>query len=155
MQKEINFYFRKKKYGWLSNFERCTEEVSNVWYQTNEHFYQSQKSPDYDIRRWIISAPNPYLAMCAGRSLREGKELVENWESKKVDVMLKGLRAKFKDPELRKELLATGDAKIHEDSPTDMFWGKKGKDMLGKLLMQVREEIKEEIKNVCKVVKKE
>ena len=143
-RREINFYFRKKKYGWLSNFERCTEEVGGVWYQTNEHFYQSQKSIDYDIRRWIISSPNPYLAMCAGRSLREGKELIEDWEEKKIGVMLKGLRAKFKDKKLRMELLATENANLHEDSPTDRFWGKKGKDMLGKLLMQIRDEIRNE-----------
>lgn len=142
--KEINFYFRKDKYGWLSNFERCDQVVDMRMFPTNEHYYQSQKTIIASIRRWIAKAPNPYLAMCAGRSLRESNELVENWESKKVKVMLRGLRAKFKDPILRARLLATGDAIIHEDSPTDVFWGKKGKDMLGKLLMRVRAEIREE-----------
>ncbi len=151
MEEEINFYFRRKEYGWLSNFWRCWQTVDGVSYQTNEHWYQSQKAQDKSfiggyIISWINSAPSPYLAMIAGRSLREGKELVDDWNSKKVDVMLKGLRAKFKNPELRKKLLATGDAVIHEDSPTDMFWGEKGENWLGRLLMQVRDEIREELR---------
>jgi ribA/ribD-fused uncharacterized protein len=117
-----------------------------VYYSTNEHYYQSQKAKERDVYIWISNAPNPYLAMIAGRALREGKELVDDWDSIKVDVMLKGLRAKFENPELREKLLATGDAVIHEDSPTDMFWGKKGEDWLGRLLMQVRDEIKEELR---------
>ena len=79
--------------------------------------------------------------MKAGRSLRK-KEMVENWDEIKADIMLKGLRAKFKNPELRKKLLATGNLPLHENSPTDMYWGIKGKDMLGKLIMKVREEIR-------------
>ena len=141
---EINFYSRKDEYGWLSNFWRQVEKVDNKYYSTNEHYYQACKSKDVEIFHWILSAPNPYLAMCAGRSLRKDKELINGWEKDKIKVMLKGLRAKFENLELRKRLLDTGDAILHEDSPTDMFWGKYGKDMLGKLLMQVREELKEE-----------
>lgn len=147
MKKEINFYFRKEKYGWLSNFERCWQNINGIQYPTNEHYYQSMKAKNGDVNRWIVVAPNPYLAMCAGRSLRENKELREDWEDIKVEVMLNGLRAKFTDRRLRRMLLKTGDAILHEDSPTDMFWGKKGEDMLGKLLMRVREEMNEEIKN--------
>jgi len=144
MKKEINFYLRKEEYGWLSNFERCFQVVDGEVYDTNEHYYQSQKTTNEDIRDWIEDAPNPYLAMQAGRSLRKGKELRDDWEEVKVEIMLKGLRAKFEDRLLRKKLLETGDAVLHEGSPTDPFWGKRGKDMLGKLLMQVREEIRKE-----------
>ena len=141
---EINFYYRKKEYGWLSNFWRCWQEVDGIFYPANEYYYQAEKAKERDVHIWISNAPNPYLAMQAGRSLRKGKELVDDWDSRKVDVMLKGLRAKFEDAGLREKLLETGDAVIHEDSPTDMFWGIRGKDMLGRLLMQVRNEIKEE-----------
>jgi ribA/ribD-fused uncharacterized protein len=142
MEEEINFYFIKDEYGWLSNLWECRQVVDKVNYRSNEIYYQSMKAKDNYTREWIRNAPNTYLAMIAGRALRKGKELVDDWNSKKVDMILKGLRAKFKDPELRKKLLATGNAVIHEDSPTDMFWGKKGEDMLGKLLMQVRDEIR-------------
>ena len=145
-EKDINFYIREEAYGWLSNFWRATQIVGKEVYPTNEHYYQSQKGELPSVRDWIKKAPTAYLAMCAGRSLREGKEGRYVWPAIREDIMLKGLRVKFKNHDLRKKLLATGDAIIHEDSPTDMFWGKKGEDMLGKLLMQVREEILEEEK---------
>ncbi len=148
MTKEINFYSRKKEYGFLSNFWRSEQKMlisdnSYCIFPTNEHYYQSEKAKDEEVKRWIASAQTPYLAMMAGRSLRP-QEMVDKWEDKKVEIMLKGLRAKFaQNTELRLRLLNTGDAILHEDSPMDMFWGKKGRDMLGILLMQVREEIKD------------
>ena len=51
------------------------------------------------------------------------------------------LRAKFSDPDLRLRLLDTKDSRLEEASPTDMYWGYKGKNRLGVLLMQVREEL--------------
>jgi ribA/ribD-fused uncharacterized protein len=135
----IKFYFRKKDYGWLSNFERSSQVVDGLIYTTNEHYYQAQKPKDPKVSEWIRQAPSAWLAMEAGRSLRP-KETVDNWQDIKFDVMLKGLRSKFKNERLRQLLLATGTDSIHEDSPTDMIWGIKGKDMLGFLLMQVRNE---------------
>lgn len=144
-QAQINFYFRKEEYGWLSNFWRAKQHINDVYYKTNEHYYQSQKAKMIAEWNWIANAPSPFLAMIAGRALRKGKELKDDWEEIKVDIMLKGLRAKFsQNHELKEKLLATGDVIIHEDSPNDMFWGKKGKDMLGKLLMQVRDELRHE-----------
>ena len=143
MTDEINFYFRKEKNGWLSNFWRAKQVINNIVYDSNEHFYQSEKAKSEKIRDWIITAPNPFLAMMAGRALRDGKELRVNWEKLKVVVMLVGLQFKFSQNEnLKQMLLDTGNAILHENSPTDMFWGKKGKDMLGILLMQVRDELR-------------
>lgn len=139
---EINFYTTKDEYGWMSNFWRANQIVDGIEYRTNENFYQSQKATDSNIALWIAAAPSPYLAMKAGRSLRE-KEFHPDWEQVKVEVMLKGLRAKFsQNADLREKLLATEDVILHEDSPRDMFWGKEGKDMLGKLLMIVRTELR-------------
>ena len=143
-RKEIFFYNSKDEYAWLGNFWKSIQNVDGCFYQTNEHYYQSCKARNVEIFHWINSAPSPYLAMHAGRSLREKKELIGNWNEDKIYVMLKGLRAKFKNTELRIKLLDTENAILHEDSPTDMFWGKHGKDMLGKLLMRVRDEIRNE-----------
>ena len=151
MTKEINFYSRKEEYGFLSNFWRSEQKMQisdNSYYifPTNEHYYQSEKAIDEDVKKWIANAKTPYLAMMAGRNLRP-QEMVDNWNDKKVEVMLTGLRAKFaQNKELRLRLIYTENAILHEDSPTDLFWGKKGRDMLGVLLMQVRDEIREEIK---------
>lgn len=146
---EINFYFRKQEYGWLSNFYRMNQTVNGKEYLTNEHFYQSMKALHPENENWIAAAPNPFLAMKAGRSLREGRELVDNWDEIKVAIMAVGLRAKFfQNKFLIEKLLSTGTAKLHEDSPSDMFWGKKGRDMLGKLLMLVRQEIRDKPENI-------
>jgi ribA/ribD-fused uncharacterized protein len=61
--------------------------------------------------------------------------------------MLKGLRAKFNQSlELKNRLLETGNALLIEDSLYDYYWGvgrnKTGKNRLGALLMQVREELR-------------
>ncbi len=145
MTQEINFYSRKPLYGFLSNFHRCSQVVDGITYSTNEHYYQSKKAVHEDMEIWIASAPSPYMAMRAGRMLRP-YEFRADWDDVKLDVMLTGLRSKFADPHLRNRLLDTGDAILHEDSPTDMFWGKKGKDHLGRLLMQVRDEIRDNTK---------
>lgn len=136
----IKFYSTKDEYGWMSNFAVYFQSCESTWYLTNEHYYQSNKTKDVSLSRWIRLAPTPYAAMMAGRSLRS-KEVRSDWDEVKVGVMLEGLRMKFsQNIELKNKLLATGNEDIHEDSPTDLFWGILGKDMLGKLLMQVRDE---------------
>jgi ribA/ribD-fused uncharacterized protein len=142
-QKEvIKFYIREKPYGFLSNFWRHRQFIGGVYFDTNEHYYQSQKARREDVATWIKDAPTPTLAMVAGRTLSEN-EVAPNWETEKNDVMLRGLRAKFSDPSLKLMLDWTGDAILIEDSPTDMYWGGAltgSKNMLGQLLMEVRHE---------------
>ena len=74
---------------------------------------------------------------------------LENWDDIKLDLMWKVVRTKFEqNPELMKSLLATGSALLIEDSEKDYFWGAgadgSGLNFLGKILMAVREEIKEQ-----------
>lgn len=77
--------------------------------------------------------------MKVGRLLRKGRELRSDWDDIKISVMKKGLLAKFsQNLYLRKRLLETGDLNLAENSPSDLFWGVKGENMLGKLLMEVR-----------------
>jgi hypothetical protein len=84
------------------------------------------------------------MAMWNGKNLPK-RHFRQDWEQVKVEIMLRGLRAKiFQNPHtFGDKLLATGDRPIHETNATDKFWGINGKDMLGKLLMQVRRELQE------------
>lgn len=143
MPTEINFYKKNEENEWLSNFYESPQTIDGITYPTNEHYYQSQKSKDPKTREWIASSSTPREAKNRGNSCT----LRDDWDTYKIEVMYNGLRAKFKNPELRQKLLDTGDAILHEDSPTDMVWGKLGKDLLGKLIMAVRDEIKIEILN--------
>ncbi len=149
MRTEIRFFIREEPYGWLSNFERTPFEVDGILYPTNEHYYQSEKANNHIMNLYIRNAPSATVAMVLGRQLEHNKYLqkhmIKDWDSKKKDVMLKGLRYKFHDPILKKLLLSTGDTLLHEDNPEDFYWGiadGTGESWLGKLLMQVREEVR-------------
>ena len=77
------------------------------------------------------------------------------WDREKERLMIDVNRHKFQqNPKLAKMLLATGDAVLIEASPYDMIWGAGmtaqqindpqilyGKNLLGKALMKIREEI--------------
>lgn len=154
MAKEIYFFIREEPYGFLSNFWRCPVYIETKWgtyrYPTNEHFYQSQKANCEKVHDWIVNAPHARLAMVIGRQIEHNPHLKDkfmrpNWDEYKDAVMLRGLQAKFKNDDLRMKLLETGDVILHEDNPKDPYWGigdGTGKSMLGKLLMQVRDEIR-------------
>ena len=85
------------------------------------------------------------MAALEGRNRQN--PLRQDWEEIKDEVMLQALRMKFsQNPEIAKELLATGDALLIEHTRNDDYWADGGdgfgKNKLGLLLMQVREELK-------------
>lgn len=89
------------------------------------------------------------LAESSGKAKRIGRlvQLREDWEDRKLDIMKKVLIQKFQIPELRKKLLATGDEEVVEGNFwNDIFWRvckEKGENHLGKLLMSIREKIRD------------
>jgi ribA/ribD-fused uncharacterized protein len=138
---DIYFYSHNKPYGELSNFWRSPFVLDGLEWPTVEHYFQAQKTTDLAKRERIRKAQTPALAKQLGHSVCS----CPDWKEVKEDIMLKALRAKFsQNPDLAEVLLDTGDNRLHEDSPHDQYWGVKGKDRLGKLLEQVREEIRRE-----------
>mgnify|MGYP001302730896 CR=1 FL=1 len=126
-------------YRFLSNFAESPMIIDGKRYRTTEHYYQSMKYEDEWNQEQVRNAGTPARAKQLGRMwpLRAG------WEEKKEEVMLRALREKFKqNGALKEKLLKTDQCELHEDSPHDMYWGVKGKDRLGKLLMQVRDELR-------------
>lgn len=130
------------KYFFLSNFSPSPFRVDYVLFPTMEHYFQANKADNQNDYLHIAYAPTPGEAKRLGRKI----QLRSNWEEIKDEVMLTGLRKKFADPELRNLLLATGDEELIEGNYwRDTYWGVcngVGQNKLGKLLMQVREEIK-------------
>ena len=93
----------------------------------------------------VLTKPNPSEAKRLGRRVR----LRSDWEQVKYDVMLDVVRAKFNQhPDLAQKLLATGDEELVEGNDWgDTYWGVcngRGKNMLGKILMRVRAELRGE-----------
>lgn len=130
-------------YRFLSNFWPATVEFEGISYPTVEHAYQSAKTLDRAERRRIAAMATPGEAKSAGRSF----PLRPDWETIKFVVMEQCVRYKFTHhPELREQLLATGDAILEEGNAWgDRIWGVYqgvGENHLGKLLMQLRSELR-------------
>ncbi|MBW6086680.1 DUF1768 domain-containing protein [Escherichia coli] len=112
---------------------------------TSEHYFQAQKFLDEKYREEIRRVSSPYGRRTHG-ALIVLSLCVKNWESVKEQVMRKALRAKFEQhAELRALLLATAPAKLVEHTENDAYWGDgghgKGKNRLGYLLMELREQL--------------
>lgn len=139
--KTIDYF--DEEYAFLSNFYDSPIEKDGITYPTNEHFFQAMKTLDEKERKAIAAAETPGKAKRMGRRVN----LREDWEAVKVDVMREGLLLKFTTYfELAQKLIATGDAMLVEGNWwNDTFWGVcngVGCNTLGKLLMQLREELK-------------
>jgi ribA/ribD-fused uncharacterized protein len=125
----------------LSNFAPLTLRVRGLAYPSVEHAFQATKTLCPEERVRVQQAATPADA----RKLGQAVTLREDWDEVRVEVMEGLLRAKFRVPEYRDALLATGNALILEGNAwRDTFWGVcqgVGENHLGRLLMQIREDI--------------
>lgn len=157
-QADIPFYrSNEKPYGVFSNLFRRAMVFEGREYPTAEHAYQAGKARKEAVREWILSAPSPSLVAMAAHGLYTW-DITPDWSRTKFDRMRNVLRAKFTQHEDLKEiLLSTGDARLVEVGRTDNLvnrtWGEvngKGSNMLGVLLMEVREEIRGQVERRSK-----
>jgi ribA/ribD-fused uncharacterized protein len=139
--------FSGPRHAFLSNFHLTCVEFEGINYPSLEHAFQAAKTESLEERIWILQSASPGIAKHRGRRVT----LREDWEQVKLEVMLNLLRQKFgpKNPGLQRRLLETLPAKLVEGNTWgDTFWGVSagvGKNWLGVLLMQVREEIRHEL----------
>lgn len=130
-------------YYFLSNFYEAPVVYNGITYMNNEAAFQAQKSVNPEIQK-KFSTLNSSEAKHFGRQI----SLRPDWEAVKIEHMKKIVRAKFEQhPELKNKLLATGDIYLEEGNTWgDRIWGTvngQGANLLGKILMEVREEFKE------------
>ncbi len=143
----INFYLPTNKYGCFSNFSRHHIYLKDKVWKTSEHYFQAQKFDGTEFEEKVRIAPTPKDAANLGRNRKF--PLRRDWEEVKDDIMREALRAKFtQHKELKKILLETGAAQLVEHTANDRYWGDggdgSGRNMLGLLLMELREELKKE-----------
>lgn len=92
----------------------------------------------------------PFTRMNGAEAKKSGSccSLRPDWETCKEQIMLQIIRNKFTDHSLACLLLNTGDAVLIEGNTwNDRTWGMvngKGKNLLGKILEKVRDELQEE-----------
>jgi len=128
-------------FEYLSNFSNYgfVDKNGRRW-KTVEHFYQSMKTNDEKEMLQVQNAKTPTLAKSLGKKVTLRKE----WDNVKVDTMREALRLKFdQNDEIRQRLRGTaGYVLIEGNNWGDTFWGEvngKGLNILGKLLMELRE----------------
>ncbi len=144
----INFYRVSDDYGCFSNFAPYPIQMDGKQWPTSEHYFQAQKFEDCEHQEAIRKTKSPMIAARMGRDRK--KPLRRDWEAVKITVMRKAVRAKFTQHEdIRQILLSTGDARIVEQTENDSYWGDggdgSGKNMLGRILMEIREELRTEV----------
>lgn len=136
------------QWSFLSNFYLCTVKYDGANYPSVEHAYQAAKAADPKRR-----ATFQLVGVSPGKAKSLGRKLIlrPDWEEVKVGIMRDLLIQKFYPTLLRRKLLSTFTAVLIEGNYWhDQYWGvcngdclygphePSGENMLGKLLMEVR-----------------
>jgi len=146
------------EYRWLSNFCEVDIEYEGIKYTSVEHYYVALKinEPqtfkvndeliDFDVqeaREFVSKLETP------GKAKKFGQKEInirKDWDSVKISIMEYGLRQKYSQEPFKGKLIHTYPKKIIETNWwNDTYWGVcdgVGKNVLGKLIMKIREEIR-------------
>lgn len=132
----------QREYRFLSNFWYASVEFEGMIFPTVENAYQASKTLNKEERI-------PFITYSPGQAKYFGKclQLRPDWELVKINIMFQLVLYKFTRHEnMKQQLLATGSAELIESNYwKDCFYGVyngRGKNYLGKILMQVREMIR-------------
>ena len=143
---DTQVFFYEQDFYVLSNFSAFTLRWKDCVFHTSEAAYHWEKFPESPmIQAWILSADSAHEAFKIAERYAHARR--PDWDAVKVDIMRDILRAKTNQHEyVRRKLLATGDRELIENSWRDSFWGwgpdRDGQNMLGKLWMEIRAELR-------------
>lgn len=130
----------------LSNFYPISVYYEGILYPSSEHAYMAAKTLDKDLKKLMANIPT------AGQVKKYGMQvdLRPDWGQVKVNEMRNILNIKFSpfrsDVPIWSWLQDTAPNQLIEGNTWgDTFWGQcpvgVGKNMLGKLLMEIRDDI--------------
>jgi N-glycosidase YbiA len=148
MSDVVSFYRVSGDFGCFSNFAPYPVRMEGIIWPTSEHYFQAMKFEDDVYREKIRCAASPMIAAKMGRDRR--MPIRKDWEAVKIGIMRNVVQAKFiQHPDIGRVLVSTGDAAIVEHTKNDSFWGDggdgSGQNWLGRLLMDVRSELKKRV----------
>lgn len=157
-------YKTRESFGGLSNMASGFPlQVNGVRILTSEALYQACRFPHLpDVQRAIIGQHSPMTAKMKSRPYRSESRL--DWDQVRFKVMRWCLRVKLAQhyEAFGQLLLATQDRPIVEQSRKDDYWGAKacgvadetliGQNVLGRLLMELREQLKNDTNGGLKTV---
>jgi putative DNA methylase len=148
----VVFLKTKEAFGGLSNMAGGFPlRVNGFRILTSEALYQACRFPHLPyVQKLIIAEASPMTAKMKGKPHRSNSR--PDWDAVRVKIMRWCLRVKLIQnfAEFSRLLLATRDRPIVEESRRDDFWGANpvepnvlvGQNALGRLLMQLREEVR-------------
>ena len=156
----IGFYSAKDpETGYMSNWYPCRFTVDGILFSSSEQYMMYRKAVvfhDEVQKEAILATDDPGTIKACGRKVQRFDPVV--WNGIRPFVMLDALMAKFgQNEDLKRRLLATGDALLAECAPKDRIWGIglnakdprcldtaewQGQNLLGFTLMTVREKLK-------------
>lgn len=142
--KTIGFY--ERDYYVFSNFSAFKIEWQGRMFATSEHAYQWSKfaqgnAPAQAVAQMILESKSAHEAFKIAQKYKSLQ--LENWNDVKRGIMKQILQEKARQHDyVREKLIKTGNAVLIEDSWRDSEWGwgpeKDGKNLLGKLWMEIR-----------------
>ena len=156
----VVFLKTKERFGGLSNMAGGFPlRMNGIPIRTSEALYQACRFPHLpDVQRLIIEQRSPMTAKMRGKPHPSRPD----WEAVRVKIMRWCLRVKLAQnwKAFGDLLLKTGDQPIVEQSRRDDFWGAKvmddgslvGMNVLGRLLMELREQLKADTGERLKIV---
>ena len=153
---DTHLYFLR---GVLSNFEKCYIKYKGHLFATTEQAFMWEKAiffNDHESASKILKEENPAKAKKLGREVKNFDD--SKWSEVCYEIMYKINYEKYsQNTRLKNILLNTGDKQLIEANPRDLRWscGREandskienekdwpGENLLGKVLMQVRQELK-------------
>ena len=157
----ICFHNPEEDNGYLSNWWLSDFKVDGIKFTSAEQYMMYGKAKlfgDVEAQAKILAVSDVATIKALGREVKGFDDGV--WTANREKIVYTGLKAKFRDnEELKNKLLDTGDAVLAECAVHDRVWGIglsmkdpnrfdmnkwRGLSLLGKLLMRVREEFRDE-----------
>ncbi|MFT6397715.1 MAG: ribA/ribD-fused uncharacterized protein [Bradymonadia bacterium] len=131
--------------GEYSNFAPLPLTRAKKKWPTSQHYFQAMKFEDSKLREKIRRSKNSAVSAKLGRARKT--PIRRSWHGMRFNVMRDAVRAKFTPhEELTELLLKTGAANLVGHIEADSFWSDggdgSGRNVLGRLLMEVRSELR-------------
>ena len=156
----ICFHNPDEENGYLSNWYLSEFIIDDITFSSMEQYMMYEKAilfHDQETAEKILQTDNVAVIKALGRTVQNFDDTV--WGQSREEIVYKGVFEKFRqNPELRKRLERTGEEVIAECAVKDRIWGIglfmkdedrfcvdrwKGQNLLGKILMDVRKDIKQ------------
>ena len=145
------------EYDFLSNMHPCPVHYGTETFPCVETAFQFQKSVETKDKERFVTKDAQWIDGYTAKKIGRQVKLREDWNDERIVVMYKLLEDKFyNNKKMRQLLKETGNIYIAEENDWgDTFWGVcngKGSNILGKMLMEIRQNIQDEERTVKKVI---